>query len=374
MKPLVCKTIRLCLFASCLLSATASWATSYSYTAINGPGNVPAYVGALNDSGQIPGYYNAGGIYKGFIYAGGSYTSIDDPAGVNGTAVGGISNSGTVVGSYYDAQSASHGFVFNGSTYTTLDHPGAVGTDLLSVNSGGDIVGDYYTVSNPNPNDYIYFLYSKGVFTDVIVPGAYLTIAVSINDLGQISGEYQDTSSLQTTHGFIRSANQVVTVLNYPGDPSAAVSTSATGQTVGLYIGGANPYDNSYEYQNGVFSAISTPYDTTDAVDVLGVNKNGLISGTRYPGDLGLGYGFLLTPVPEPGSTALFIAGLFGLGGLRLKSRAQARIEPVIDAGRRLWGFDRARQPQQVRAGLGIHPSPDVRGHGAGAFRRATAI
>ena len=311
---LVRKTLRPCLMVSSLLVATASGATTYSYTAIDGPGKVPAYVGALNDNGQIPGYYQSGGVYKSFIYFGGNYTSIDDPAGVNGTAAGGISNSGAVVGNYYDAQSASHGFVFNGSTYTTLDHPGAVGTDLLSINSSGDIVGEYYKVNNPGPSDYISFLYSKGVFTDIFVPGAQLTVASSINDLGQITGSYQDSSGPQAIHGFIRSASQVFSVLNDPGSTlSGAFFTSAAGQTVGGYLGGANPFTNSYEYLNGVYAAISTPYDTTDEVDALGVNKNGWISGTRYPNGLGLGYGFLLTPVPEPGSTALFIAGLLGL-------------------------------------------------------------
>ncbi|MDP1069403.1 hypothetical protein, partial [Klebsiella pneumoniae] len=80
-----------------------------------------------------------------------------------------------VVGSYDDANGRSHGFIYNGSTYTTLDRPGAYHTDLRSINSNGDIVGTYSTVSNPGPYDDIYFLYSKGVFTDFHIPGAKYT-------------------------------------------------------------------------------------------------------------------------------------------------------------------------------------------------------
>ncbi|MFX8168634.1 hypothetical protein ABTL13_19605, partial [Acinetobacter baumannii] len=87
------------------------------------------------------------------IYAGGNYTRIDDPVSADGTFAESISNSGLVVGSYDDANGRSHGFIYNGSTYTTLDRPGAYHTDLRSINSNGDIVGTYSTVSNPGPYD-----------------------------------------------------------------------------------------------------------------------------------------------------------------------------------------------------------------------------
>lgn len=252
------KTLHLCLSAASLFGASAGWATSYNYTPINGPGNVPASAGAVNDSGQIPITYRSGGIYQSFIYAGGNYTRIDDPVSADGTFAESISNSGLVVGSYDDANGRSHGFIYNGSTYTTLDRPGAYHTDLRSINSNGDIVGTYSTVSNPGPYDDIYFLYSKGVFTDFHIPGAKYTEASSINDLGQISGAYEDPSGPQPIHGFIWSANQPLTILDYPGAPSGAMFTSTTGQTVGIYDRGAKP-SNSYEYKNGVYSAISTP-------------------------------------------------------------------------------------------------------------------
>src|SRR5262249_28538757 len=62
----------------------------------------------INDSGQIVGWYDAASDFAahGFLYSGGVFTTIDDPAG-NNTMVFGINNAGQCVG-----QSSARGFVF----------------------------------------------------------------------------------------------------------------------------------------------------------------------------------------------------------------------------------------------------------------------
>ncbi len=48
-------------------------------------------------------------------YAAFTFTTIDDPSGVNGTLPNGIDGN-NVVGGYYDAGFAGHGFLYNTST------------------------------------------------------------------------------------------------------------------------------------------------------------------------------------------------------------------------------------------------------------------
>ena len=64
---------------------------------------------ALNDSGQVAGYYNDDTGQLGFLYSNGKYTTIENPSTTqNVTGVASINNLGEVVG-YYEPAS-SHGF------------------------------------------------------------------------------------------------------------------------------------------------------------------------------------------------------------------------------------------------------------------------
>jgi probable HAF family extracellular repeat protein len=48
-----------------------------------------------------------------------TYTTIDDPLGTGGAAVG-INDAGQVVGGYIDATNHEHGFLYSGGNFTTL--------------------------------------------------------------------------------------------------------------------------------------------------------------------------------------------------------------------------------------------------------------
>ena len=66
------------------------------------------------------------------------YTALDDPLAVSGfsfTTAYGINSSGQIVGSYRDVVSgATHGFLYSGGTYTTLDVPSATLTEARAIN------------------------------------------------------------------------------------------------------------------------------------------------------------------------------------------------------------------------------------------------
>ena len=103
----------------------------------------------INDAGQIVGFYiDSSGILHGFLYSGGTYTTLDDPLGTNGTDALRHQQAGQIVGYYIDSNDMSHGFLYSGGTYTTLDDPlGTKGTVASGINDAGQIVGYYFDSS-----------------------------------------------------------------------------------------------------------------------------------------------------------------------------------------------------------------------------------
>jgi probable HAF family extracellular repeat protein len=95
-----------------------------------------------------------------------TFTVIDDPAAdrMNGesTSPFGINAAGDIVGAF-----AIHGFLYRGGTFTTIDVPGAFSTDADGINNAGQIVGNYRDAAGTHG-----FLYHDGSFTTIDVPGA----------------------------------------------------------------------------------------------------------------------------------------------------------------------------------------------------------
>jgi probable HAF family extracellular repeat protein len=89
--------------------------TTYTFSTITDPFGVNgnSVATGINDAGQIVGYYSdSKGATHGFLDIGGSYTTLDDPNGVNGTWAYGISNSGFIVGQYIDTNSVLQSFIY----------------------------------------------------------------------------------------------------------------------------------------------------------------------------------------------------------------------------------------------------------------------
>jgi probable HAF family extracellular repeat protein len=215
------------------------------YTTLNAP--VTPY--GINDKGQIVGTFSDSNGGHGFLYSGGVYTTLDDPQSIFDPACGGlncpgntqaygINNAGQIVGQYTDSNRLRHGFLYSGGSYTTLDDPLATnGTFARGINNAGQIVGQYIDGRGEHG-----FLYSGGVYTTLDDPLAASgtspfgagTYARGINDAGQIVGLYVDSGG--RTHGFLYSGGEYLTI----DDPLGTVGTAAFGindadQIVGYY-------------------------------------------------------------------------------------------------------------------------------------------
>jgi probable HAF family extracellular repeat protein len=132
--------------------------STYIYTTVDVPGAANTVVFGVNNLDQIVGGSSPG---HGFLDSGGTFTTIDPPGSTsidypaNGLvsispAAVGINDAGQIVGRY-DIPGSTHGFLYSGGTYTTIDDPNGVGGVANGINNSGQIVGIYGDASGIAP-------------------------------------------------------------------------------------------------------------------------------------------------------------------------------------------------------------------------------
>ena len=121
----------------------------------------------------------------GYLYSGGTFTTIADPLATGFTIAYGINDSSQIAGTFSNG-SGLHGFLYDSGTYTTLDHPlAAQWTQGLGINNAGQIVGVYVDGGGGVHG----FVYDHGAYTTIADPvNPNFTEASGINDLGQVVG------------------------------------------------------------------------------------------------------------------------------------------------------------------------------------------
>ncbi len=96
--------------------------TTYTYFNVDYPLAIgDTFAQGINDTGQIVGWYGGGG----FLYSGGTYTTLNDPS-VTGTHTFayGINDASQIVGYYGGGDNGGyHGFLYSGGVYTNIDNP-----------------------------------------------------------------------------------------------------------------------------------------------------------------------------------------------------------------------------------------------------------
>ncbi len=201
------------------------------YTTLDFPGSIGTFAQAINDSGQIVGWYGSGSSSHGFLDSGGVYTLIDFP-GSTSTFAQFINDSGQIAGNYDDSGGQVHGFLYSGGAYTTLNFPGTQGGTVVDgINASGQIVGVYTDSSGQHG-----FLDSGGVYTTIDFPGSTYINGLAINDAGQIAGSAEGGGSTQI-YDFLYSGG-AYTLIDLPGSAGGeALSINDSGEIVGSYIG-----------------------------------------------------------------------------------------------------------------------------------------
>jgi hypothetical protein len=165
------------------------------------PGSTLTEAIGLNDFNQVVGdYTDEQGLFHGFVYDQGVYTSVDFPnLPEPDSALTGINNLGEMVGCH---SFCSKGFHYDSetATFTSIDFPGAVLTQPRDINDFGLIVGVF-----SDGLELQGFLYDGTGFTVIQAPGAIVTNIFGVDNAGRIVGSYivQASSGELTHHAFL---------------------------------------------------------------------------------------------------------------------------------------------------------------------------
>ncbi len=214
-----------------------------------------------------------------------TYTTFNVPGSIS-TQPTSINSLGNVTGNYLDSSGFTHGFLrIAGGTITTFDPPDSVETLPVGINSSDAIAGSYYT-STPATGliEHGFLRASDGTITTITIPGSSSTGVSSINSAGDIAGEFSATSAPATFMAFLlTSGGTLTTYCN--GIPVTGCSDSA----VAAFINDTDTFAGS-TYVAGFDGAASfvTPYGGTPATFtapselytfVSGINDRGTVAG-----------------------------------------------------------------------------------------------
>lgn len=151
----------------------------------------------INNQGQIVGAFGGDFGSYGFLYSGGTFTTIDVPlTDSNSTVASGINERGQIVGSYsvntVGVGGVGYGFLYDAGNFTSLQVPGALQTSATGINSSGQIIGQYSVFNSTYQSGQQFgFLYADGLFTTIADPDIGVptggTQPMGINNFGQLS-------------------------------------------------------------------------------------------------------------------------------------------------------------------------------------------
>jgi hypothetical protein len=201
---------------------------------ISFPGAAQTQSVGINERGDIVGsYVDGAGSFHGFLLQDGNFSTIDFPSATD-TFPFDINDQGVIVGTYLDSAFLNHGFTLDKAGFHTVDDPAQASpsTELMSVNSRGDILGDFDV--NFLGLFQGAFLFTHGSFVPFILPQATNGLfVVGLNNSGDIAGSFVGDDFFQ--HGFVSSNGNLI-ILDFPGAlATAPIQINSSHNTVGIY-------------------------------------------------------------------------------------------------------------------------------------------
>ncbi|WP_096292005.1 PEP-CTERM sorting domain-containing protein [Nitrosomonas ureae] len=294
----------------------------------------------INETGQVVGATTVDRV-TGFEHAfitglnGAGLIDLGTLGGGNSRALG-INDSGQVVGrsEITLANNTSHAFVTgaNGAGMTDL---GTLSTltgrfsEANAINNSGQVVGWSHTdegyshafITGPNGVGMTDLALSLGLVSESN------SIAYDINNSGQVVGSFNVSPTL--THGFVTGPDGVgmidLSTTFFDGKGSNAFSINDAGEVLVSVEVNSNTFD-TFLYRDGKMINLDLlDVFVTSGYKAFGfsdLNNNGQIVGTGvYNLFSPSSEAFLLSPVPEPETYAMLLAGL-GLIGFMVRRRA----------------------------------------------------
>lgn len=293
----------------------------------HGINNLGVVVGfSSGDSATTPGTTQQ----RGFIWQGGTMSALPDIAGyqVTETYALSVNDSGKVVG-YSGVVGGYRAVLWSGGVAQDLGviGPSYASSKAFAINNQGQVVGE-----STGSNIAHAFIWQNGVMTslgDLPGGGDNYSSAAGINNLGQVVGTgYVDKGSASTdrAHAFLWE-NGTMLDLGVLGDVATDLSYATDINNLGQVVGygttasGSSASRHAFIWQNGVMrdlnELIELPLGSEiELKEAMAINDKGEVVGWMYD-EVGYRHAFLAiptTPVPEPGTYALLLAGLGFVG------------------------------------------------------------
>lgn len=348
------------LIAALAATAPALANASYTFTTFDNLGGVYGAAYSVNTSGQLAGLSftsDSGGHAS--LWSSGSVIDLGTIGG-NSSIAWAINDAEQVVGSSYTASGGQHATLWSGSTVTDLGTLGGPRSQALGINNSGQIVG--ISQINAYSGNYFAVLWDGAAMVNLgALAGGSPSFAYAINDSGTITGWREDSTGQRATiwngtavtdlgtfgsgvdinsfdavagfrllNGYserratVWEGGDVIDLGTLGGESVArAINDSGTvvgwsrlepGVTHGFLWNGIEMIDLNTLLDEGSASAGWVLNDATD------INANGWITGIASNPLTGQTQAFLLTPVPEPETYAMLLAGL-GLVGMAVRRR-----------------------------------------------------
>lgn len=141
-----------------------------TYTSLNVSGADWTDALAINDNGEIVGNYEENGQIGTYTYSQGIYTVLPLPnlQGLWQANPYGLNNAGQITGSLlFLGGQPDEGFIYSGGTYTTLGPPNALSTDVYGINDLQQIVGSYQPGPPPTPEPSAWVLLASALLMSI---------------------------------------------------------------------------------------------------------------------------------------------------------------------------------------------------------------
>ncbi|KQV82487.1 hypothetical protein ASD15_10740 [Massilia sp. Root351] len=234
----------------------------------------------------------------------------------------GLNNNGAIVGDSgleadtWSTDAARHATHYKDGILTDLGTLGGRNSVAESVNDAGVIVGKSQTAGGGSEHA---FIYVNGQMTDLGTLGGGYSAAYGINNVGQIVGSSVNANGQQNAFFY---HNGAMTDLGWLGSNSYARAVNEHGQAVVGQSGGGG-----WLYSGGAMHNLSTLIDPASGLtiqDVTDINDLGQIVGSAC-NSFGECSGVLLTPVPEPETYGMMLAGLGVLGYAARRRKPKGR-------------------------------------------------
>jgi len=258
--------------------------TRVSYLQPVGGGTTPAQ--PVSPAYRVVGTATVGGLTKGFLYNGSTFTDIIYPGGSETVAYD--VDGSNVVGST-SVSGITKGFLYNGSTFTDIIYPGADFYTIPFGISGSNISGE---AAKSRPSAFTRgFLYNGSSFTDIMYPGQSITQARKI-DGSNIVGTSNGIPFLYNGSTFIQITNPYGFQPFGIDGPNIVGSATSGGVNRGMLYNGSTFTDIIYPgaSSTNVFGVSGS--NIVGAATVGGITKGFLYNGSTftdiiYPGASG---------------------------------------------------------------------------------------